>query len=64
MVLCRDICSSKVLATAIVLCFFFDIAVTIYVRKEEEKAYNALMLDTLTADALRQAVSIQILIFF
>ncbi|XP_057313118.1 grainyhead-like protein 2 homolog [Hydractinia symbiolongicarpus] len=32
-------------------------AVTIYVRKEEEKAYNALMLDNLTLEELKESVS-------
>ena len=30
---------------------------TIYVRKEEEKVYNALMLENLTVDDLKEAVS-------
>lgn len=33
------------------------LAVTIYVRKEEEKAYNALMLETFTLNELKSAVS-------
>lgn len=32
-------------------------AVTIYVRKEEEKVYNALMLENLTVDDLKEAVA-------
>ena len=32
-----------------VLFFFFAVVLTIYVKKEEEKAYHAVMLDTLTA---------------
>lgn len=31
---------------------------TIYVRKEEEKAYNALMLDNLTLEELKESVSV------
>lgn len=34
------------------------IAVTIYVKKEEEKVYNALMLDSFGVVDLREAVSV------
>jgi len=34
-------------------------AVTIYVRKEEEKAYNALMLEVATLDSLKNAISVK-----
>jgi len=37
-------------------CVFF-VAVTIYVKKEEEKVYNALMLDSLTVGDMVEAVS-------
>jgi hypothetical protein len=33
------------------------LAVTIYVKKEEEKVYNALMLDSFAVVDLREAVS-------
>lgn len=36
---------------------FFLVAVTIYVKKEEEKVYNALMLDSLTVGDMVEAVS-------
>jgi len=32
-----------------VLFVFFAVVLTVYVKKEEEKAYHAVMLDTLTA---------------
>ena len=38
-------------------CFAFLVAVTIYVKKEEEKVYNALMLDSLTVGDMVDAVS-------
>ena len=38
-------------------CVDFVIAVTIYVKKEEEKVYNALMLDSLTVGDMVEAVS-------
>lgn len=38
-------------------CVDFLIAVTIYVKKEEEKVYNALMLDSLTVGDMVEAVS-------
>ena len=31
---------------------------TVYVRKEEEKVYNALMLENLTMNDLKEAVSV------
>ena len=43
------------------ICLWFHIlilAVTIYVRKEEEKAYNALMLEVATLDSLKKAVRV------
>ncbi len=39
------------------LCSSFLLAVTIYVKKEEEKVYNALMLDSFGVVDLREAVS-------
>lgn len=38
------------------LVYSFFIAVTIYVKKEEEKVYNALMLDSLTVGDMVEAV--------
>ena len=40
------------------ICYLFPFAVvlTIYVKKEDEKAYNALMLDTLTAHDFKMEV--------
>lgn len=38
------------------LLFVLYVVVTIYVRKEEEKAYNALMLDSLTLEDLKKTV--------
>ena len=38
-------------------CVYFFVAVTIYVKKEEEKVYNALMLDSLTVGDMVEAVS-------
>ena len=38
-------------------CVDFLVAVTIYVKKEEEKVYNALMLDSLTVGDMVDAVS-------
>lgn len=38
-------------------CVDFLVAVTIYVKKEEEKVYNALMLDSLTVGDMVEAVS-------
>ena len=38
-------------------CIHFLVAVTIYVKKEEEKVYNALMLDSLTVGDMVEAVS-------
>ena len=35
------------------------LAVTVYVRKEEEKVYNALMLENLAIKDLKEAVSIR-----
>ena len=37
--------------------FFLLIVITIYVRKEEEKIYNALLLDDPTVDGLKQQVT-------
>ena len=37
-------------------CVDFLVAVTIYVKKEEEKVYNALMLDSLTVGDMVDAV--------
>ena len=36
--------------------YSFSTAVTIYVKKEEEKVYNALMLDSLTVGDMVEAV--------
>ena len=38
------------------LVYSFSTAVTIYVKKEEEKVYNALMLDSLTVGDMVEAV--------
>ena len=40
-----------------IIVFIFFVAVTIYVKKEEEKVYNALMLDSLTVGDMVEAVS-------
>ena len=38
------------------LCVSFTVVLTIYVKKEEEKAYHAIMLDTLTAHDFKMEV--------
>ena len=40
------------------MCVCFIVLVTVYVKKEEEKAYHAVMLDTLTTHDFKMEVCI------
>ena len=56
-----NICSVQ---TSKVIVFYCLLAVTIYVKKEEEKVYNALMLDSFGVVDLREAVSILCVVMY